>query len=498
MKAGIRAQGMKRHLSRRIFLNSTVMSGAVLLADAARFASFSPISSAALSDRCPVGGDGGRAVDATRYLDRTERRDVALKQGRIDVTAALQRALDENSNVFLPAGIYSVDPDPRRCLKLRSGQRLAFADGAVLKARGTALARSYVLLADGVCNVRLDNLAIEGERHRHRGSKGEHGMGLAILNSSDVEVDDLEVRDCWGDGIYVGGTELTGTSRNVTLRNCIAANNRRQGLTIAAVTRCRVIGGRFTGTNGIAPAAGIDVEPNHTRIMGVPRLKAGVNDVLIQDVDCSGNEGHGITISQRHTFAVTVVRPRCHDNGMCGISLGYPGGHIRVASPDCRNNREDGIQVFGDRAFTTGDIEMRDVTVTGNGENGVFVGPDVDGFTFVGGSISQNGANGVLCDGKGGSTCANGLLENLTIEANSQAGDRRYDNIRVGSLVHDLTVRGNVVRAGSRPRKPRYGIAVLGSERAYVIGNDLRGGGAAGNARGRNIPAVRWDRNAGV
>jgi hypothetical protein len=437
------------------------------------------------------------SVNVLDLMSPAERADVLSNRARLDVTAACQRALHAGLQVTFPAGTYLVDAAPERCLKPVGNQRIVFEPGAILQAQPNNLELYSILLLDAVANVTIEGGELRGERALHRGTKGEHGMGLAIYDCRKVTVRNMTARDCWGDGFYVSGRGMAGRSQDIAIENCIAENNRRQGMTIAAVDRCRVTGGSYRKTSGIAPAAGIDIEPNVAVVAGIQRPKAGATNVILDGVDCSDNAGAGITVSQVHTANVRILNAVAHRNGESGIVCGYVGHDVEIAGADCRDNAWEGIHIAGDKAYTTRQIHVSSPRCSGNGRNGILFGLNVDGFSVIGGTVSDNGHNGILCDGTGGSVCDNGEIRGVLVEANSQAQDAAYDNIRIGALCHDLTIADNTCRAGQSGRRPAYGIRVTANEPMAITGNDLQGGGARGAARGGGS-RVRWSGNRGA
>lgn len=391
-----------------------------------------------------------------------------------------------------------VDAAPQTCLRPSSDQILTFAEGAVLKARSNALEQYNILLLENVRNVLIEGGTIVGDRASHESPTGEHGMGVGIYGSAGVTLRGVTVRDCWGDGIYVGGRGFEGRSSNVRIEHCTCDGNRRQGLTISAVAGCTVVGGRFVRTRGTLPASGIDIEPNYGVLLGVKRPKPGATDIVIDGAECSDNEGHGLTLSQVHTRGVRIVNVVAKDNGMCGISCGYPGGGISIEDVQCDGNGAHGIEIFGDKAYVTKGIEVSQPTCTGNRGSGISVRLNVDGFSIVGGTVANNGENGIVCDGTGGSVCDDGVIQRVHVHSNSQRSPARYDNILIGPLCHRIRVENNVIDEGTGGRKPRYGINVVSDGPVVIAGNDLRRGGIAGPTHGLEKRSVVVRDNAGL
>lgn len=429
-------------------------------------------------------------VSVFDFLNEEEAADVRGRHGRLDVTAACQRALNSRQNVFFPAGTYVVNADPKACLRPVGGQTITLDPAAVIQALPNALEQYQVLLIENVENVTVQGGTIVGERSAHRGTTGEHGMGIGIFGSRNVTVREVAVRECWGDGIYVGGRGFEGRSANVRIERCLCDGNRRQGLTIAAVDACSVIGGRFIRTQGTLPASGIDIEPN--------RDKPGATEILIQDADCSDNAGHGLTLSQVHTRDVKIVRLVAHRNGMSGISGGYPGGDVVIDRAECHDNGEHGIHIFGAKTYVSKRIDILSPDCRRNRGNGIIVGPNIDGFSIKNGVVADNGEHGLACTGEGGEVCDNGVIAGMHIHSNSQRSDRSFDNLMIGPSCHWIRIEDNDIDKGSGGRRPRYGVNVETDGAVTLVRNELSQAGESANARGIGKPKVVARGNSGL
>ena len=78
-------------------------------------------------------------------------------------TAALQKILDRAGDVVIPKDTHLIDAD--KGLHLRSGTKLVFAPGAVLKALPSAKQKYAILNASDVSDVEISGPGIlQGER----------------------------------------------------------------------------------------------------------------------------------------------------------------------------------------------------------------------------------------------------------------------------------------------------------------------------------------------
>jgi polygalacturonase len=274
----------------------------------------------------------------------------ALGNGLHDDTSAFQAAVNSlpvtGGTITVPAGTYMIDA--LRSINLRSHVRLQMDAGAKLVALPNSAQRYYVIKAWRVTDVEISGGTIVGERAKHIGTTGEWGMGIDILASSNVYVHDLTVSDCWGDGLYIGAIGSAGQavrSTDVTLRNVVSNNNRRQALSFGPVNRVFVYNSTFSNTNGTKPEAGIDFEPStqgiasNIRIEGSNvtgnagsgmELQANVTGVIVKSSTVKGNTGFGVYTNGASNlwFASNLIT----ENGLDGIAIRSTTRDVKITS----------------------------------------------------------------------------------------------------------------------------------------------------------------------
>jgi len=205
-----------------------------------------------------------------------------------DDTKAIQNALDGaiGGEVIFPSRTYLVDPD----MSLHPANGATLILQGTLKAIGTASGLNAVIDCSNRSDITIVGGVIEGDRYVHLGTTGEYGMGIMLESSLRIKVIGTTLRDCWGDGVWVGDAtyKQDTPSRDITLQSILCDNNRRQGISVGSVIGLDVIGGVFTNTNGTAPSAGIDLEPDYPS----NRLQ----NIRISGVSTSNNTGGGILI----------------------------------------------------------------------------------------------------------------------------------------------------------------------------------------------------------
>ena len=287
----------------------------------------------------------------------------AKGNGATNDTAAIQKAINSlgsvGGTVVIPPGTYGIDAVTS--LQLKNNITLQMSPTTILGVIPNSAARYAVLNIGGVNNVNVNSGVLWGDRLTHKGTTGEHGFGVAILGSSNVTITGTASNNMWGDGFYIGngptfGSSLKTRSTNVKLIDVTADNNRRQGISITSGKDISIVRAKLTNTNGAAPSAGIDVEPN------------GKTDILqnisIVDTYTANNQGAGIALSLGAivgtTTPISITVTNHTDNGSKqGMNIsggsGIIPGTVRVDNPTWMNSKTNALAVVGTdyRGFST-------------------------------------------------------------------------------------------------------------------------------------------------
>lgn len=218
----------------------------------------------------------------------------AVGDGVTDDTAAIQAALNEAGNIYIPEGTYIVAP-----LDVLDDTTLTFSSKATLLAKSGAYIWSDCLLNIAVKN----NVTIFGNGATIQMRKSEYPLQevingnlinseyrhcVIIISSSNVRIYDLVCKDPGGDCFTVGFGGA-GANKNIALYNCIADNASRNGLSISNAVNFLVVGGEYKNSNRFPPQFGIDVEPD-------PLAGYDIQNVNIISVYTSNNAGGGISV----------------------------------------------------------------------------------------------------------------------------------------------------------------------------------------------------------
>ena len=233
--------------------------------------------------------------------------------------------------LYLPAGVYHIDATAGGNdllgnykfggIVLTTNQKLVMSPSALLVALPNNKGNSQVINITGRDGVSVSGGQIIGERREHKGNSGEWGHGIAVFGSTNVTIENVDISQCWGDGIYLGFYDGPNTySDTITIKDCNLHHNRRNNLSITDARNVTVKGSSFNYASGVDPQYGIDIEPNRGRtcsnvtisnssfkgnakgtIQILGQLNAHVKDVTIEN--CTGDkkpliwQGYGGSVS---------------------------------------------------------------------------------------------------------------------------------------------------------------------------------------------------------
>ena len=200
----------------------------------------------------------------------------------------------------------------------KSNTRLILSDNTILKTIPNDKSNGKMINLTDVENVHITGGAIEGDRNEHLGTAGEWGRNISISGAKDIFIDNILLRDSWGDGITVDKSTLKNHSENIVIKNVLSENNRRQGMSVISVNGLYVYDSEFNLTNGTAPESGIDFEPNDDDSL--------MDNIYISNAKFKGNNGKGIdfafnTLSSKKNMNITIDNPVFENTGI-GFSSG--------------------------------------------------------------------------------------------------------------------------------------------------------------------------------
>lgn len=244
----------------------------------------------------------------------------------IDSTQAIQGAINSGARkVIIP---YVGKEWVVRSIKLASNQEIVFEPGVVVTAKKGAFKgkRDCLFSADDLSNITLRGYGAtlrmrKADYDSYRYTKSEFRHVIRLLGCSNINILGLRLESSGGDGIFIG----TITPRpyppckNVLIRDCICDNNYRQGISVTSVDKLLIENCVLSNTGGTAPAAGIDLEPNHGGNMLV--------NVVISNCVSENNGGSGFIASisnlnvRSREVSILFVNCYARDCGEAGLRV---------------------------------------------------------------------------------------------------------------------------------------------------------------------------------
>jgi len=206
--------------------------------------------------------------------------------GSANAAPYINKALEYGNIVINNDYIVNVDENGR-CVIIPSNRDIIINSTITLNTNDRS---DYaILFIDNVDNINIKGCGtIKGDSSTHIGSTGEYGMGIQILRSTNVAINQITITDCWGDGIYVGSGDIA-PCENINICNCNIYHNGRNNISIVSAINCIVENCTLNNAYRIAPRAGIDVEPNNNEVDTCKNIK-------ISNCICNDNTGVGISV----------------------------------------------------------------------------------------------------------------------------------------------------------------------------------------------------------
>jgi FG-GAP-like repeat len=278
-----------------------------------------------------------------------------------DSTAALQAAIDSGadkiivSNKSTPWLISST-------INLKSNQEIDFAPDVVVQAKpGSFLPNTNPLFkALGITNVKLVGQGVGVHQaifamNKSVSTNDDSDHIIAIQGTDNYTISGLTLTGSNSDGIIIDAystgqpipvANTLNYSDHGLIDNVTVTNSSRNGLAVISAQNLTVTNSKFTNSSNLAPASGLDFEPDFS----YDRL---VN-INISNVDLSGNQGNGVDFNLNNL-----------DNNSTPISISINGATIN-------NNQSSGIKLEtyslngnDPSATQNGVINISNVTISG-------------------------------------------------------------------------------------------------------------------------------------
>jgi parallel beta-helix repeat protein len=479
----------------------------------------------------------------------------AKGDGIADDTAAMQTALYAGAGtVFVPDGIYIVDgvvswanrDTPNRGLDIPDNTHLQLSPKAVIRIVTNSSDSYTIIRVQDRSNVRISGGTIEGDRTTHTGSGGEWGYGICLNGAKNVTIENIIVRNCWGDGVFISrSVATTAPSSNIKIVGLTSDNNRRQGMSCLAVDGLYVGGSSFRNTNGTPPQSGIDFEAEldmtnkNIKIIGCEfvnnagdgiQLNNAASHFIFSSCTFVGNGGRGVSAFLNaygsiigNTFTshtannaimvlncnyMTVSENLCTGNKV-GIYLGTSAPHLSIRSGDhntianntVESNTQWGMivassynQVSGNHVHNNAGVglylyaathtKVTDNKVSQNG-TGIFASDGSSDNTIRGNIVERNNKDGISINGG-----TNYLAADNYCTSNGQLTNATFSNMVLNACTNS-SVLNNFCRRGDLTNKPANGISLSGAGNANLVtNNDCYQGGTGNGIKDSNTATV--------
>ncbi|MBF4486003.1 right-handed parallel beta-helix repeat-containing protein [Flavobacterium sp. CSZ] len=202
------------------------------------------------------------------------------KKATVDYTQKLQDAINKYPVVIMPNFPVLINSNG---LTIPSNRKIYFNRYSKVIYRGPAKGRlSDIIKVYNASNVKIYNANIVGSRKEKNDQAGEWSAGICVLNSLNVEIYNFQIKDTWGDGVFVG-SEDGKVSSNIVIKNGSIDNARRDGISITSANNLHIDSVFISNTFGTLPMNGIQIEPS--------LYKETLKDVNLSNIYTFNNPG---------------------------------------------------------------------------------------------------------------------------------------------------------------------------------------------------------------
>lgn len=393
---------------------------------------------AAAADRAEAAGNGSQGGGGIAVTPQVFG---AAGDGETDDTAAIQAMFDavgDGGLIYFPAGTYVVRHSDTKTgedyvavtVRGRHGLRIVLDNGATLLHKTTTVHRYTMLRFDGCDGIEISGGVIEGDRQSHQAGATSYGSkGIHIVDSANIFVHDMEVREIYGD--CIGVTGVTAQCEQVVIENCDLHDSYRNGITIGGARNSTVRNCHIYGIVGGDPQAGIDLEAER----GIANADITIEGCRIHD--CGRN-----TIAFSANGTGTMVRD-CRLDGNTIFDNTHTGVEITGTAINGTANFQNDVVLRGCSVTAVGCYDTTDhpgVSLTAY--NTIFKGNDGTP------TININGINGaavlrlVGCELNQPESSAYALIYSYNATDVDVAMDGCTVNLRNGTALHRQLAHG--------------------------------------------------------
>lgn len=189
--------------------------------------------------------------------------------------------------------------------------------GSIIKMTGSAPVKngfSLINVRNGK-DLEFSRITLDGNREE-RGCSEQYAHAFTIVGSRNLFVNQMAIKNSVVDGLYLGaGLEADSSSycRNIRIENTTIDASCRNGISIINAYGVLINSVVVNHSNGLSPAAGIDVESD--ALQPIPSNK----NIIIENSVFSNHKGCGIMTSQKGSPKDIMIRNNTVEKCEIGI-----------------------------------------------------------------------------------------------------------------------------------------------------------------------------------
>lgn len=194
---------------------------------------------------------------------------------------------------YLINAVYTENNSIATSINLKSNRNIDF-NNSIIKMKSTTQDLYYIIRCYQENDIILKNGIIEGYDEVPPASGTGSGMGIAVMDCTNVLIDNFKISHCRGDGIYIREYSNQKRTNNITVSNCYFKNNRRNQVSLTGgeyvtITNCHFIIDLENTTDFEYNYVGINLEADHDY--------ARMENFVIENCQFLGQPNAGISLS---------------------------------------------------------------------------------------------------------------------------------------------------------------------------------------------------------
>ena len=305
--------------------------------------------------------------------------DVVVKWQAKNNEVNIQKAIDTGDSTIIIPKADKPWLVGGRILAKKPNQKIVFKPGVVVQAQpGAFKNKTHSMITVLADNVTLSgyNATLQMRKADYQNPKlyepSQFRHNILIRGVNNFVVEGLTLENSGGDGISVAHGQREKNQlparrySSGIIRNVVADNNHRQGISIMSAKDLLIENSTFKNTSGTRPSAGIDIEPDY------PWQKLA--NIQFKNVDLINNDRHGIQIGlgkyrgqQVENISISFDDCKSIGNGEYGLKIqgikpGFyngPQGTINFTNFEVKASGQDGIWFRNDQKDPTKTFKVK-------------------------------------------------------------------------------------------------------------------------------------------